>query len=217
MSIKEEEINSLLSDSPLDSIWDNLGSETRHGRYIARTQLELIDNLEWINRIETETNSDIVIQASIALARISPALDPKGVINQLNAIDYGGLSSYQQLDLLRAYQLLIIRYAPDEITKAGIRENLTNHYPSASHDHDRELLRVLASTGDIPAIAKTLDLFYLNENETEGFIEQDAIERSEQYGNIISLIKRNSPQTRLLGYLESLSLIRTGWTEEQKD
>ena len=206
----------LSSYKNLDDIWDGLNSTRFEDRYGARIALESLGDYGWIERIKTEDRADVVIQAMIALARITPSLDVEDCYNWLNRIDFKDLTSRQQLDLLRAYQLVMIRYDLTEYGKSQAIEAFGSYYPTESYDLNRELLKVLATSGDSTVIDKTLDMF-VDGGSTQEYLNKEILERSEQYGGTISIIHRNEPQTRLLGYLESLSVIDRGWSSAQKD
>lgn len=99
------------------------------------------------------------VAATVALARCGDkALQPK-LIDSLSRVDYAGLTEEQQLDLLRAYQLILTRMGrPDEAGRASVLARLDAHYPAAAPHVNRELGTVLIYLDAPRVVDRTLKL-----------------------------------------------------------
>ena len=143
----------------IDTCWPYLSSNDRFLRYAARIAIEHQPVAEWQQRALDEKNPAAVIAATVALARFGDkALAPK-LLETLSRTDYAKLSEPDQLDLLRAYQLIFTRMGkPDDAGRAAVLARLDSHYPAATPYLNRELGAVLIYLGAPKAIDRTLAL-----------------------------------------------------------
>jgi hypothetical protein len=79
----------------------------------------------------------------IALARKGDAADKNAMLTALQGIGYGQLSESQQIDLTRAFELVIARMGmPDATSKAAVIAYLNPHYPAkGGNELNRELIK----------------------------------------------------------------------------
>lgn len=206
------------SQSALDEIWEGLGDEDKYIRFTARTALEKRPDHSWYSRISGEQDPRTALHALTAAIRLGLPLNVSDVYDIITNINYLELSEELQLEYLRTVQLAISRYGNEGIANKKVGSILINQYPSGSHFLDRELSKILSVIQQKGVIEKTLMLIRESdaadvENE---YIGGNITERSGQYGDIINIIRKNNPETRKLGYLEALSVVKKGWTEDQR-
>lgn len=200
----------------IDKIWPQLGHADRHIRYAARVALEHQDASRWQERALAETNVEASIQAIIALARQGDqALQPK-LVASLGRIDLAKLDERQQLDLLRAYQLVLIRTGkPDAKTAKELVKLFDPLYPAKSDPLNRELSQLLVYL-DSPTVAgKTLALLE-RQTETKPADMAKLLARNAGYGKTIARMLANQPEIEKLQLAFTLRNLRYGWTMEQR-
>jgi putative heme-binding domain-containing protein len=200
----------------IDKIWPQLSHADRHIRYAARVALEHQKVARWQDRALAEKNPQAAIQAIVALARQGePKLQPQ-LLEALGHLDIARLSEAQQLDALRAYQLVFIRTGkPDAQTAVTIAQRLDPLYPSSSDPLNRELSQLLVYL-DSPTVAeKTLTLLE-RQAETRSTEMADLLARNKNYGRTIAKILANQPEIEKLHLAFTLRNLRYGWTIEQR-
>ncbi|MCH2180971.1 MAG: c-type cytochrome [Mariniblastus sp.] len=140
------------------SQWSKLASPDRFVRYAARTALENLPATEWIGKLKSEENPQIILEAVMALARVGDP-DQQGLaVEQLSKLDWSNLTKSQRLHLLRDYALILIRMGkPNPPTQAAI-EKLASHFPANDPELDRELARLLSAANAPQAVSTTIDL-----------------------------------------------------------
>ena len=105
------------SKTVLATAWPNLDHADRFVRFAARTAIELQPVGTWRDKALAETRPRAVIEAMVALARVSGketasakklALLPK-IVDRLMTVDYPALDEQGKVALLRAYDLAFTR------------------------------------------------------------------------------------------------------------
>ncbi len=209
------------SPEAISLAWANLDHEDRFIRYAARIALERQPIDQWLDTFISEKKPEKIIEASIALARQGDAsLQPK-ILDKLNAVLLKDRSVEQQLNLLRAYQLLFIRMGePKPTDKLVVAKKLKSHFPNDRDDINRELGQLLLY---LDAENSTEDLVALLQRHTkEGtagnteFLSKETTQRSEQYGPLIREIIAKMPPTEAIYYGVLLSHADKGWTKESR-
>ena len=143
----------------VDFAWPHLKHEDRFVRYAARIVLEHQPISEWQQRALNETDPQILTQAAIALARHGKQDLKNSLFNALTRIDYAKLSSAQQLDLLRAFELIVSRMGkPEGAARSQAIAYLDAHYPANANDLNRMLSKILVHIDAPGAVEKTVSL-----------------------------------------------------------
>ena len=163
-----------------------LASPDRFLRYAARVALEHQPLELWQTKALSQTDPTARMEGAIAVARqAEPAAQP-AVLAALDSLDPQALSSDEQLRLVRAYQLALIRLGePSANVQTGIGEKFLPLFPSGSFDLDRELANLLVAVR-APGIAGLL-VGQLAEGGAAG----DAAS-SQDEADLRQLIERNS-------------------------
>jgi hypothetical protein len=95
----------------------------------------------------------------VALARQGKKDVKNPMFKALTGIDYSKLSEEQQIDLLRAFELVFARMGkPEGMAKDQVTAYLNPHYPANSNAVNRSLSKVLVNIEAPGAIEKTIAL-----------------------------------------------------------
>src|SRR5665213_2993624 len=201
----------------IDFAWPYLKSEDRFIRFAARIALEHQPVNEWEAKAIEEKDPVTLSQAAIALAREGAKGEKEKLLNALIGIDYSRLSESQQLDLLRAFELVLSRWGlPDAAVKSKAIASLDPRYPANSNNLNRSLCKVLLYLEDPKAVEKTMALLATAKDDPEdqkSFTQSsDLIMRNPQYGIDIAGTLASVPPQQQTYYAVALSEAKTGWT-----
>jgi hypothetical protein len=224
----------------VNTLWPYLSDTDRAIRYAARTALEFQDVGSWRDRAINETDPRKAIAAIASLARVSapdeyhtvPGTNPvrdknlqSRMLQALNRIDWKTLSYQDKLDLLRAYQLVMIRLGmPDPADAQRLIARLDPYLPATQTELNRELSEVLIYLQAPSAAAKVMALLRNAPGEPYYGIQEwiNPQQRQRQDGanfnpaapNVgksqASLMRQDDQQH----YAMMLRILKTGWTPE---
>ena len=220
--------------------WPYLKHEDRFIRFAARIAVEHQPLSEWQARALSEKDPIILTQAAIALARrgtpdtakVKLVTNPgpvnenpsvrDGLLSALAAIDYTHLSESQQIDLLRAFELVLARMGlPAADVKAKIIADLDPQYPAKDNNLNRSLSKLLVYLEDPKAVGKTMALMATAKDDPsyqkQVTQSSDLILRNLQYGKDIAEMLANVPPAQQTYYATVLSGAKTGWTPELQE
>ena len=206
----------------LDFLWPHLKHEDRFVRFAARIALEHQPVNQWQQKLMKETDPVILTQGMIALARHGQKSQRSRMLKALASIKYETLSASQQVDLLRAYELVFYRMGmPDRAQRSQILAQIDSHYPAQTDILNRQLSKLLIHL-DAPGVAKrTLALFEKAEGQGSGDDSYDQsselIFRNPQYGLAIAEMLSRMPPAQQTYYATMLSELDTGWTPALRD
>jgi putative heme-binding domain-containing protein len=155
----------------IEAVWPYLADPDRAIRYAARVALEWQDPRQWRERALSEKDSRKAIAALVALARVSghdemhrKALDPpphtvlRGrILAALDGIDWSRLAAADRPDLLRAYELVLLRLGrPDDDACRDLSGRLASLFPTRAVEVDFLLGELLAYLQEPSAAAKIM-------------------------------------------------------------
>ncbi|MBS1666958.1 MAG: c-type cytochrome [Bacteroidetes bacterium] len=207
----------------IDFAWPYLKSEDRFIRFAARIAVENQPVSEWKEKALNEKDPVTLTQAMLALARQGkPDMRDKALL-ALTAVDFAKLSASQQIDLTRAFELLIARLGmPGKEAKEKVAAYLNPYFPASSNELNRELVKVLVYIDAPQSVEKTMAL--LNTAKDDSTTNQNAltnssdlIMRNPQYGmDIAGMLSKVPPQQQTF-YAVVLSQAKNGWTPELRE
>ena len=202
--------------------WENLDHEDRFVRYAARIALEHQPVDQWINLFLAEKESKKIIEASLGLARQGDETLQSKILGKLNPITLETQLEQQQLNMLRAYELLFIRMgAPNEGDRAATAKKLNSYFPHANNAMNRELgqlLLYLKADGVVEGLVQLLEKHTKEKTvPTSNFLSEETTLRSEQYGPLIREIIEKMPPSESIYYGVLLSHAETGWTKKGRE
>jgi putative heme-binding domain-containing protein len=200
----------------LEMAWPNLKHEDRFVRYAARIAVEHQPVATWQERALNETDPIILTEAMIALARQGKQSIKNKMFQVLMKVDYEKLSPSQQLDIVRAFEVLIFRMGkPEGQMKDQVVAYLDPKFPASSNELNRVLCKVLVFIGAPGAVEKTLTLLANAKDdpmEKTVSASSDLIMRNPQYGLDIAEMLANVPPAQQTYYATVLSEANSGWT-----
>jgi putative heme-binding domain-containing protein len=203
----------------LDAAWPNLKHPDRFVRYAARLAVEHQPVAEWQAKALAEKDPVSLANAGIALARMGKAEQKDKLLTALLTINYKSLSETQQIDLLRAFELIFLRMGlPETTLKPRVIAYLDAHYPANTNVLNQALSKLLIHLEAPNAVSKTVAL--LEKKEAQGEIAGGAtatasaelIMRNPQYGLDIAKMLEKVPPAQQTYYATMLSAAKTGWT-----
>lgn len=205
----------------VDFAWPNLRHEDRFVRYAARVAIEHQPLSQWQDRALRETDPQILTQAAIALVHHAKPDVKNRLLQSLIKINYTDLSASQQIDLLRAFELIFARMgAPEGSTRNQVISYLDRHYPAKTNDLNRMLSKLLIHIEAPGAVQKTLALM---ENAKDDPMDKtvsassDLIFRNPQYGLDIAGMLSKVPPAQQSYYAVVLSQAKSGWTPKLQE
>jgi putative heme-binding domain-containing protein len=204
------------TEGAVDFAWPYLSDDDRFIRFAARMAVEHQPISEWRSKALQETNAAALTQAAIALAHQGGTEVRDQILTALTRIDYDQLTPSQQVDVVRAVELIIYRMGkPQGATLQKVVTYLNPHYPAASNELNRLMSKVLVHLSAPGAVEKTLTLL---SNAVDDPIDEMAIESSDlilrnpAYGlDIANMLSKVPPRQQT--YLATvLSQATSGWT-----
>jgi putative heme-binding domain-containing protein len=197
-------------------LWPYLGHADRFIRYAARVALEYQPVETWQDRVFSANDPETQITAAVALAHQGPTgLQPR-LFDVLGHIDFAKLTTFQQLELLRAYELALIRLGtPDEAGQTVLVKRLDPLFPSQNDLVNRELCNLLSFLQSPTIVAKTMPLLAL---PTPPADEQfgELLLRNPGYAKPIEAMIEHHPDRQKIAYAHALRVVKQGWTIDQR-
>lgn len=206
----------------VDFAWPYLNSKDRFIQYAARIAIEHQPVSTWQDKVFVERDPISLTIAAIALARQGEKSQRDRLLNALMEIDYSSLSETAQVDLVRAFELVLSRFGKPSPTMASkVVTYLSPSYPAQSDVLNQLLSKTLAYVDDPKVVVKTLALLkvdskssVMSNTATEA---SDLILRNPQYGMDIALTLKNMPPAQHTYYGLVLEDVTTGWTPELRE
>jgi putative heme-binding domain-containing protein len=205
----------------VDAAWPNLKHDDRHVRFAARIAVEHQPVSEWQQRALNEKDPQTLIETMVALARQGKKDVKNQMLTSMTTIDYSKLSEAQQIDLLRAFELVFARMGkPEGAATDKVVAYLNPQYPAKTNALNRSLSKVLVYIEAPGAVEKTLALLE-NAKDEQGdktvSNSQDLIMRNPQYGMDIAKMLSKIPPAQQTYYATVLSQAKNGWTPQLQD
>ena len=204
------------ASAKFDEIWELLGSEERTTRFMAKAALERLADTSWAAKLSTEKNPLRIINASMALARLSAKPNRDLLLGALDRIDWVKLPTQQKLNWLRAAGLVFIRSGePTDAEKAKMLAKIDASYPSNERSLNYELARMLCYLQAPEVVGRTLDIMD-KEPAPEPESWAELISRNGQYGGSISRMMQDHPPTAQIHYLYCLRAVKGPWQSGER-
>jgi putative heme-binding domain-containing protein len=205
----------------IEAAWPNLKHEDRFVRYAARVAVEHQPVSSWQARALKETDPQILTQAMIALAHQGKSASKDAMLQALTKIDFDKLSPSQQIDLVRAFEVIIFRMGkPEGLVKKQVATYLDAHYPAQGNELNRVLSKILVHIDAPGSVEKTLTLLMTAKDEpAEKTVSSssDLIMRNPQYGLDIAKMLSKVPPAQQTYLSIVLSEASSGWTPELQE
>ena len=207
--------NKLAGEGAIEAAWPELSHDDRSIRYAARLAIESQDPVLWKDQVLAETNPRPLVYGAIALARHKNPGIQEALLGKLNGIAFGSLPKTDQLALLRAYSLCMIRLEePSEDEKKKIIAQLDPHFPAEDDDLNAELCRLLSHLDAPNVVPKTIALMKSTQTQTLAY-DKAMLERS-SYGQDILKMMSATPNSRNIHYTYCLRRVQNGWSVDDR-
>ncbi|HWG45890.1 MAG TPA: c-type cytochrome [Gemmataceae bacterium] len=201
----------------VEFLYPHLGHGDRFIRYAARVALEHQKPTLWQERLLGEKDTETLITGAVALARQGEKSLQSRLLAVLDRLDFAKLPEFQQLELLRVYQLVFIRMgAPDPVTATSVAKKFDAFYPAKTESLNRELSTLLVYLKSPTVIAKTIALMRQESKKTNAERMDDLLNRNRGYGDTVFKVLTNGADLQKLHYLFVLRNAREGWTMDQR-
>lgn len=212
-----EEFHTAPNPKAIDLAWPNLKNKDRYIRYAARIAVEHQPVAEWQERALNEKDPIILMQAMTALARNGNKELNSKMLNALMRTNYMTLSEPQKLDLLRTFELTVLRTGkPQQADRLKLSKYLNAHFPAKSNEINRFMTKILVYIGDEQVVSKTLALIDMAKDDLDyqkGITSSaDLILKNPQYGLDIAKTLSKTPPAQQIYYAVALSQAKKGWT-----
>jgi putative heme-binding domain-containing protein len=199
-----------------------LKDKDRFIRYAARIAIEAQPLSEWADKTINEKDPVILTNAAIGLARRGDAKAKKSLLTALTSVNISLLTASQQLDLMRAIELVFTRMgAPDAAEKEAVAKLLNPIFPAATNDLNKELSKLLVYVDAPQAVEKTMALLTAAKDDMGAqktiSASSDLILRNPQYGMDIAGMLSKMPPLTQTWYANVLSQAKNGWTTDLRN
>ncbi len=216
---KLEEFHGTQKAEAVEVAWPYLKDNDRFIRYAARIAVENQPVAQWKEKALNEKDPVILTQAAVALARRGDSTSKKPLLSALSKVKFGTLTEGQQLDFLRAVELVFARMgAPDAADKSVVATMLNAYFPANTINLNKELSKILVYVEAPNSVEKTMALLATakDDNGSQKTISQssDLILRNPQYGMDIAGMLAKIPPMNQTWYANVLSQAKTGWTPD---
>ncbi len=204
----------------IEAAWPHLSHADRNIRYAARLAIENQDLALWQEKVFTEAEPRAAIYGVIALCRHGAKTLTSRVLAKLNGLPFdglpvAGLQRDDQLALLRAYSLCLLRLAPPSPTEvAAVIAKLDPFYPARDDDLDTELCRLLSHLDAKAVVSKTVALMKVTQTKTLAY--DKAMLARHEYGEAILKAMANTPNSQNIHYAYSIRRVQSGWTLDDR-
>lgn len=208
--------------SAINIAWPYLKNSDRFIRYAARIAVEHQPVSQWQDKALMEKDPVTLTQAMLALAtNANPTLKSQ-IFKALMTVNYNDLNTFQQIDLLRAFEVTLFRMGlPDASQKKEITSYLDAKYPANNNEANRLLSKTLAYIGDPQVISKTLSLMQTakdNDTTQKTFNQSsNVIFRNPRYGLDIANMLATAPPQQQVYLAVALCKVKDGWTSALRD
>jgi putative heme-binding domain-containing protein len=203
----------------IEIAWPYLEDKDRFIRYAARVAVESQPLTAWKEKALQESNPIRLTQATIALARKGDSSIKGPLLDKLVNIKFQNLEENQQLDLIRAIELVFARMGSSKPSQfAQVGKYLLPYFPAKSSSLNKELAKLLLYTQTPEAVAQTLQLLKRGKEQTEQdqtlTSSADLIFRNPDYGLNIARMLSKRPPLEQTWYAVLLSSATNGWDPE---
>ncbi|MEM9326384.1 MAG: hypothetical protein AAGA85_12030, partial [Bacteroidota bacterium] len=155
-------------------------------------------------------------EVGIAAARVGSPEEQSLLFGQLQGINPSQLATEQQLALIRAQGLLMIRNK--QLTSAPLTNQWLDVFPDSNPSINEELAYLFMDTKDDRWLSKVFDAWSQASLEGTGPIIPDSVaQRSKRYGRAVMNLRKRRPAAHKMALMNAMSHYETGWNDEMRD
>jgi putative heme-binding domain-containing protein len=194
---------------------DDLASDDRLERYVARTALERDGDIA--GALAAAKEPWAVIQAAMAGARRDAERHREAGIGALLALDWEALHHQQKITWLRALGLYFIRSGePSNAEREKVLAKIDPAFPDSEREVNYELCRMLSDLQAPGVVARTLNLM----DASGPAVAPDWLElasRNDRYGSAIEKMIESLPPTHVIHYIYCLRVVEGPWQRSERE
>jgi putative heme-binding domain-containing protein len=184
----------------------------RFVRYAARVALEHQPIKFWQDKVLADSDPNAVIGGVVALARQGDKTLAPQLLSALGKLPLASLPQAEQLDLLRAYQLVFIRLGePQKDVSEKVLAALDPLFPQSSDSANRELVQLLVYLKSPTIVEKVARLLQAPSKPLSQAGVEELLARNRGYGGTIANMLKNAPDLQKLHYAFVLRNATVGW------
>jgi putative heme-binding domain-containing protein len=194
----------------------HLAHADRHIRYAARVALERLPLAAWQESVLSSSDAETVITGAVGLARQGDKPLAPQLLAALDRLNYTALTESQQLELLRAYQLVFTRLGlPDDARRLELGAKFDALFEAAGAPHNQELAILMVALSSPQAAAKIVPMLTKERVATQE-VSAELLARNRGYGGSIAAMLANQPDQAQYQFAFTLRNLKEGWTLEQR-
>ncbi len=214
-----ESYHTLATDEPAKAaafLVPQLAHTDRHIRYAARVALERLPLAAWQEPVLNSQDPETVITGVVGLARQGDKPLAPQLLAALDRLAYTALSETQQLELLRAYQLVFTRLGlPEDARRLELGARFDSLFDSARAPHNQELAILMVALSSPQAAAKIVPML-TKERVASQEVSEELLARNRGYGGSIAAMLANQPDLAQYQFAFTLRNLKEGWTLDQR-
>jgi putative heme-binding domain-containing protein len=193
-----------------------LAHADRHIRYAARVALERLPLATWQEQVLASSDAETVITGVVGLARQGDKLLAPQLLAALDRLNYTALTETQQLELLRAYQLVFTRLGlPEEAQRLELGAKFDALFDAAGAPHNQELAILMVALRSPQAATKIVPMLTKERVATQE-VSEELLARNRGYGSSIAAMLANQPDLAQYQFAFTLRNLKEGWTLDQR-
>ncbi len=214
-----ESYHTLATDEPAKAaafLVPQLAHTDRHIRYAARVALERLPLAAWQEPVLNSQDPETVITGVVGLARQGDKPLAPQLLAALDRLAYTALSETQQLELLRAYQLVFTRLGlPEDARRLELGVRFDSLFDTARAPHNQELAILMVALSSPQAAAKIVPML-TKERVASQEVSEELLARNRGYGGSIAAMLANQPDLAQYQFAFTLRNLKEGWTLDQR-
>jgi putative heme-binding domain-containing protein len=214
-----ESYHTLATDEPAKAaafLVPQLAHTDRHIRYAARVALERLPLAAWQEPVLNSQDPETVITGVVGLARQGDKPLAPQLLAALDRLAYTALSEKQQLELLRAYQLVFTRLGlPEDARRLELGVRFDSLFDTARAPHNQELAILMVALSSPQAAAKIVPML-TKERVASQEVSEELLARNRGYGGSIAAMLANQPDLAQYQFAFTLRNLKEGWTLDQR-
>ena len=170
----------------------------------------------WASHIQPNTEFDKKVAYALAVARSNDHLLQHQLFHLLSEVKTKQLTPSEQLSILRAEALLIIRN--NELNTAPLENQWLPIFPSKNQFINEELAALFNKSKNSIWVKKIMALWSeIDEERLKILIPDSLAERSEMYGPSVKAMRNRTPSSYKIALISALSHYKFGWNSDLRN
>ena len=170
----------------------------------------------WASRIHSDTEFNKKVAYALAVARSDNNLLQQQLFDLLSKVESKQLTPSEQLSILRAEALLMIRN--NDLNTDALENQWLPIFPSKNQFINEELAALFSKTQHSIWVKKIMTLWSeIDEEHLKILISDSLAERSEMYGPAVKAMRNRTPSSYKIALTSALSHYKFGWNTDLRN